>query len=400
MSEQSIDQVIQQLVSEGRLSRRRFIGRVGAAGFALSSASAILAACGGTEGTQQGAPTNVDVTHTEVPIDELDFANWPLYIDKDTIPDFEREFGGKVNYTEEINDNFEFFGKVREPLQRDQPIDRDIVVLTDPMAARWVDSGFVEPIDKRNIPNVAKNLRPDLRSPSFDPERNFTVPWQGGMDGLGYNRKETGREITSMADLFDPEFKGRVAMLTDFNDSAGLVVQYLGNNTEDAGLDEILAAIEEIDRQSQAGQIRRFTGNDYTTDLTNGNLAIAVAYSGDMIQLKADNPDLDFVVPEEGGLLWNDNMMIPQKAEHPYAAEVMMNYVYEPQIAAQIATYVGYVSPVAKTQEIVAEADPEIANDPLIFPDEQAVASLHPYVALTVEEQREAEEAMAAVTGA
>lgn len=399
MSDQSIEQMIQRLVSEGRLSRRRFIGRVGAAGFALSSASAILAACGGTEGTQEGATTNVDVTHEEVPLDQLDFTNWPLYIDKDTIPDFEREFGAKVNYNEEINDNNEFFGKVREPLQREQPIGRDIVVLTDPMAARWVRSGYTEPVDKKNIPNVEANLAGNLTSPAFDPERNFTVPWQSGMDGIGYNRKETGREITSMADFFDPAFKGRVSMLSDFHDSASLVLQLNGINTEDATLDDVLAAIQRIQEESDKGQIRRFTGNDYTTDLTNGNLAMAVAYSGDMIQLKADNPDLDFVIPEEGGVLWTDNMMIPQGAEHPYAAEVLMNYVYQPEIAAQIAAFVNYVTPVPSAKEVLTQDDPDIANDTLIFPDEATLAALHPYPNLTPEEEREAEEAFAQVIG-
>lgn len=399
MSEQSIDRVIQRLLEDGRLSRRRFIGRTGAAGFALSGASALLAACGGTEGTQQGATTNVDVTHPEVPIDQLNFTNWPLYIDKKTIPAYEKEFGGKVKYTEEINDNNEFFGKVREPLQRDRPIDRDIVVLTDYMAARWVRSGYTEPIDKKNIPNVEKNLSPSLRSPAFDPERSFTVPWQSGMDGIGYNRKETGRDITSLNDLFDPEFKGRVSMLSDFHDSASLVLQLNGINTEDATLDDVLAAIERIGEENDKGQIRRFTGNDYTTDLANGNLAMAVAYSGDMIQLKADNPDLDFVIPEEGGVLWTDNMMIPQKAEHPYAAEVMMNYVYEPEVAAQIAAYVNYVTPVKGAKEVLAQDDPDVANDQLIFPDDATLAQLHPYPNLTAEEEQEAEEAFAQVSG-
>ena len=399
MSEQSIDQAVQRLLEEGRLSRRGFVGRMGGAAFALSGASALLAACGGTEGVQQGATTNVEVTHEQVPLTELDFTNWPLYIDKDTIPEFEREFDVKVNYTEEINDNNEFFGKVREALQRDRPIGSDIVVLTDYMAARWVRSGYLEPIDKRNVPNVERNLRADLRSPSFDPERNFTVPWQSGMDGLGYNRKETGRDITSMRDLFDPEFKGRVSMLSDFHDSATLVMQMNGVNSEDATLDDVLAAIDEIERQSESGQIRRFTGNDYTTDLANGNLAIAVAYSGDMIQLKADNPELEFVIPEEGGVLWTDNMMIPQKAEHPYAAEVMMNHVYDPEIAAQIAAYVNYVTPVQGAKEILAEDDPDIANDPLIFPDEQTLANLHPYPNLTQEEEAQANERFTQVTG-
>lgn len=400
MTDRSLDRLVEQMVSERRLSRRRFVGRAGAAALTLSSASALLAACGGVEGTAEGPATDVDVTHEQVALTELDFTNWPLYIDRRTIPEFEQEFDVRVNYVEEINDNNEFFGKVREALARDQAIDRDVVVLTDYMAARWIASNFLEPIDRSNIPNVEANLVDTLREPQFDPGRNFTVPWQSGMDGLGYNRRETGREITSMADLFDPEFRGRVSMLSDFHDSASLVLQMNGIDTEDATLDDVLAAIEEIDRQNQSGQIRRFTGNDYTSDLTNGNLAIAVAYSGDMIQLRADNPDLEFVIPEEGGILWTDNMMIPQKAEHPYAAEVLMNHVYQPEIAAQIARYVNYVTPVQGAREVLEQSDPDIAADELIFPSEETLASLHPYPNLSQEEENEAAEAFQQVIGA
>lgn len=400
MTDRSLDRLVEQMVSERRLSRRRFVGRAGAAALTLSSASALLAACGGVEGTAEGPDTDVEVTHEQVPLSQLDFTNWPLYIDRRTIPEFEQEFDVRVNYVEEINDNNEFFGKVREALARDQSIDRDLVVLTDYMAARWIASNFLEPIDRSNIPNVEANLVDTLREPQFDPGRNFTVPWQSGMDGLGYNRRETGREITSMADLFDPEFRGRVSMLSDFHDSASLVLQMNGIDTEDATLDDVLAAIEEIDRQNQSGQIRRFTGNDYTSDLTNGNLAIAVAYSGDMIQLRADNPDLEFVIPEEGGILWTDNMMIPQKAEHPYAAEVLMNHVYQPEIAAQIARYVNYVTPVQGAREMLEQSDPDIAADELIFPSEETLASLHPYPNLSQEEENEAAEAFQQVIGA
>ena len=186
------------------------------------------------------------------------------------------------------------------------------MALTDWMAARWIESGYVEPLDKANIPNVEAQLISALQDPTWDSGRNFSAPWQAGMDGLGYNTAETGGEISSFNDIFDPQFKGRVSMLSEWRDSLGLVLQGMGVNTEDATLDDAMAGIEKVKAASDSGQIRRFTGNDYTNDLTSGNLAIAVAYSGDVIQLQADNSDLEFLIPEEGGLIWADNMMIPQ----------------------------------------------------------------------------------------
>jgi spermidine/putrescine transport system substrate-binding protein len=372
----------------------------GAAGaFALSSASAFLAACGGTEGTEsKDAGEDVNVSHPRTAIDQLNFANWPLYVAPKVIKDFEKEFGGEVKYTEEINDNNEFFGKVQEQLKRGQSIDRDLVVLTDWMCARWIRLGYVEPVDKNNVPN-AKNIEDNLKSPKYDPERNYTIPWQSGMDGIGYNPKKTGREIKSVNDLFDPKFKGRVSLLSDPYDSAGLVLQSQGKNTEDATIDDVMAAIDKIDEENRKGQIRAFNGNDFTTDLANGNLWLAVAYSGDMVQLKADNPDLEFVIPEEGGILWNDNLMMPKKLEHPYAAETMMNYVCDPVVAAKIAAYVNYVTPIKGAREEAAKIDPKLAENPLIFPTAEDRARLHPYVTLTPEEERQMNERMAEVAG-
>ncbi len=400
MSNRSIESVIDELLREGRLSRRGFVGRLGAGAFAVSGAAGLLSACGGVQGTGQTGPTATTASHPAQKLTEIDFSNWPLYIDKDSLPEFEREFDVTVNYVDDINDNNEFFGKVREQLQRDQSIDRDLVVLTDWMAARWVNSGYVEAIDKANVANVEANLIATLRDPAWDPGRNFSAPWQAGMDGLGYNKAETGRELTSFNDIFLPEFKGRVSFLGEWRDSVGLTLQGMGVNTEEATLDDAMAALEKIDQANASGQIRRFTGNDYTGDLTNGNLAIAVAYSGDVIQLKADNPDLEFLIPDEGGLIWADNMMIPEKAEHPYGAEVLMNYVYEPEIAAQIAAYVNYVTPVAGAQAELEKTDPDLASNQLIFPDEETLAKLHPFPSLATDEERQVEEAWQQVVGA
>src|SRR2546430_6332411 len=204
------------------------------------------------------------------------------------------------------------------------------------MAARWVRAGFVTAIDKGNVPN-AKNLVPELQSINYDPKRNFTLPWQSGAIGIGYDPRKTGRKLDSIQDFFDPKFKGRVSFLQEPYDSAGMVMLLQGVDSTHANIDQINKAIDKIDEAQKAGQIRRFTGNDYTTDLTKGNVWVAMAYSGDIFQLKKDNPTLEFIIPQEGAMLWTDNMMMPQKPPHPYAAETMMNYVYDPTVAATIA---------------------------------------------------------------
>jgi spermidine/putrescine transport system substrate-binding protein len=397
--DRELDLFFERLV-DGRVSRRELVKRLGASGLMLSSAGTLLAACGGVKGTDKGGAVKKTAAHPKVPIKELDFSNWPLYIDKKTIKNFEKAYpGSNVKYTEEINDNEEFFGKVRQQLQAGDTLNRDIVVLTDWMAARWVDAGWVEPKDKNNIPNE-KNLSPNLQHPTFDPNRTFTLPWQSGMSAIGYNPKKTGRKLNSIGDLFDPKFKGKVTMFSDPFDSAGLMVLLSGKKTADAGIDDVLAGIDKIDQENKKGQIRRFTGNDYTTDLANGNVWVSMAYSGDVFQLQSDNPDLEFLIPDEGAILWTDNMMMPQKPPHPYAAETMMNYVYDPQVAGRIAAYVNYVTPVAGTQAVVEKIDPKLASSELIFPTASTRAKLQAQVDLTAAEQRQMNDAMQKVIGA
>jgi spermidine/putrescine transport system substrate-binding protein len=397
--DRELDLFFEQLV-EGRVSRRQLIRRLGAAGLTMSSAGTLLAACGGVKGTDKKGPAKAVASHAKVPIKQLNFSNWPLYIDKKVLKDFEKQYpGSNVKYTEEINDNEEFFGKVRQQLQAGQSLDRDLVALTDWMAARWVRSGWVEPKDKKNIPNE-KNLVANLQHPLWDPNRTYSLPWQSGMSAIGYNPVKTGRKLTSINDLFDPKFKGKVTMFSDPHDSAGLMILASGKKTEDATIDDVLTAIDKIDQQNKKGQIRRFTGNDYTTDLAKGNVWAAVAYSGDIFQLKSDNPKLEFLIPQEGAMLWTDNMMMPQKPPHPYAAETMMNYVYDPKVAAKIAAFVNYVTPVQGAQAEMQKIDPKLATNELIFPTAATRAKLHPYVNLTPAEERQMNEAMQKVVGA
>jgi spermidine/putrescine transport system substrate-binding protein len=388
--------MLEDRLQELLLTRRRFVGRAGSLGLA----SALLAACGGVKGTaQKAAKTPTSVHHAKVPIGNWTFSNWPLYIDKKVLKTFDKRYGGHVKYIEDINDNDEFFGKVRQQLEQHQPIGRDIVTLTDYMAAKWVRDGYVTAIDKSNVPNFA-NLVDNLTSINYDPKRQYTLPWQSGATGIGYNPKKTGRELKSVKDLFDPKFKGRVTMLSEPYDSACTVLLGDGIDASKATIDQILGAIQKIKKANDAGQFRRFTGNDYTQDLTKGNVWVALAYSGDLVQLQSDNPDLRFAYPEEGAMLFTDNMMMPAHVQHPYAAETMMNFVYEPDIAAKIADYVNYISPVKGVKEVLLKTDPDVANNPLIFPPDEIRAKLHPYPALSPKDERTMKAAMAQVTGA
>jgi spermidine/putrescine transport system substrate-binding protein len=400
--DRSVDRFFDRLVNDPALSRRDVLRAFGALGVTAAGGS-LLSACGGVEGTNQGAGTATDavaaVRHPPTEIGRLNFANWPLYIDKDVIRDFEREHdGADVNYIEEINANDEFYGKVRAQLERGQDIRRDLVVLTDWMAATWIRNGFTEPIDRQNVPN-AENLTETLREPPFDPERLHTLPWQSGMTGIGYDPRRTGGELSSVGDLFDPRFKGRVTFLSEARDSTALVLLGEGKDPGEASIDDILAAIDKIEKANADGQIRRFTGNDYTNDLARGNVWLAVAYSGDIIQLQEDNPELRFLIPEEGAVLWSDNMMMPKSVRAPYTAETFMNYVYEPEVAAKIAAYVNYVTPVDGAQEVAERDDPELAANELVFPSAETMGRLKPYASLSPEDERRMNERFQQVMG-
>ena len=320
-------------------------------------------------------------------------------MDKKLLKAFDKRYGGHVKYLEDINDNYEFFGKVRQQLENGQPIGRDIVVLTDYMASRWIRNGYAEPFDKNNVPN-AKNIVDNLATINYDADRTYTLPYQSGATGIGYNIKKTGGELNSVKDLFDPKFKGRVTLLSEPYDSASTVLLGDGIDCSKATIDQILGAIEKIDKANQAGQFRRFTGNDYTTDLAKGNIDVALGWSGDLVQLQSDNPDLRFTYFEEGNVAFNDNMMMPAKVEHAYAAETMFNYLYDTVVAAKLAAYVNYISPVKGAKEELEKTDPDIANNELIFPPPEIQKKIYAYPNLSPADERAMQEAMAKVTGA
>jgi spermidine/putrescine transport system substrate-binding protein len=366
------------------------------AGLALALGLAI-AACGGGGVESGGSSSNVETVQVSgKPSGDLTISNWPLYIDKQTVPDFEKKTGVSVKYIEDVNDNQEFFGKVQPLLAKGESGGRSIMVVTDWMAKKMYDLGYVQNLDKSAIPNVEKNIVPSLQHRSFDPNDEFAVPWQSGMTGL-IVRTDLAPEIKSVCDLFDPKYKGKVDMLTEMRDTVPLVMKCQGVDLSKATEDDWLAAIDKIGQAADDGQIRRFTGNDYARDLTSGDVDAVIGWSGDAIQLQADNPDIQFVMPTEGCMLWSDNMVIPVGAPNPTAAEAWMNYVYDPQNQAQITDYNYYVSPVSGVKEILQKQDPTAAKSDLIFPSEQFTAKCDTAPTLTGDEETKVTEAFNAV---
>jgi spermidine/putrescine transport system substrate-binding protein len=359
-----------------------------------------LAACGGDDdGGAIGGGSAEDATQVDASGDvsgELTISNWPLYIDKQTIPDFEEETGVSVKYIEDVNANDEFLGKMQPQLDQGESGGRSIFVVTDWMAAKMHELGYVQDLDKSAIPNVEENLLPSLQSPDFDPDRSFSVPWQTGMTGL-IVRKDLAPDVRSICDLFDPQYKGKVEMLTELYDTVPLVMKCNGVEVASATEQDWLDAIDKITQAAEDGQIRRFTGNDYARDLTSGDAAAVIGWSGDAVQLQADNPNIEFRMPTEGCILWSDNMVIPVGAPNPAAAEAFMDYVYDPVHQAQIEAYVNYVSPVAGTKEELLKDDPDIANNQLVFPDDKFTAKCDPQPTLKGEEEQTINQAFQAV---
>jgi spermidine/putrescine transport system substrate-binding protein len=343
--------------------------RVGLALMALA-ATVLLAACG--SGIEQPPAAAGTGKSNEVKVErkasgDLTISNWPYYIDKNTVPDFEKATGVSVKYIEDVNSNEAFFAKVQPLLAEGKSGGRSLMVVTDWMAKKMHEFGYVQEFEPAAIPNFEKNLVDNLRGVSYDPGRDFAAPWQSGMTGLVVNT-EKAPDVHSICDLFDPKYKGKVDMLNELRDTVPLVMKCEGVDVEHATEADWLKAIEKIGAAAESGQIRRFTGNDYTTDLTNGNAVAVIGWSGDAVQLQADNPNIEFRMPEEGCILWSDNMVIPVGAPNPTAAEAWINYVYDPVHEAQIEAFVNYVSPVEGTKDVLLKEEPEIANNKLIFP--------------------------------
>jgi spermidine/putrescine transport system substrate-binding protein len=335
---------------------------------------ALVAGCGGDDSVGGGNDDSVQTADASGPVEgELMISQWPLFIDpgkNGTVADFEAETGVDVEYSEDINDNQQFFGKLQPLLDNGESGGRSLITVSDWLAAQMYDLGYLQKLDYSKLPNVEANLIPALRNPAADPGREFTVPWQSGMTGL-IVRTDAAPEVDSICDLFDPKYKGRVTMLTEMRDSVPMTLKCMGIDPEEATEEEWLAAVDKISDAADSGQIRRFTGNDYTEDLKADNVDFVLGWSGDAVLLQADDPKIEFVMPEEGCMLWSTSMEIPVGAPNPAAAEAWINYVYDPEVQADIAEYVNYVTPVAGVKEILKKRDPQLARNQLIFPSEE-----------------------------
>jgi spermidine/putrescine transport system substrate-binding protein len=393
----SFDQLL-EAVGSPAVSRRGFLRGGALAGLAMAS-PALLSACG-TQGAKQSAASCVskDLSASQK---TLNFSNWPEYIDVatkkvngkkttviPTLQDFEKQSGIQVNYNTDVSDNSEFFQKVRNQLGACEPTGRDLFVLTDWMAARMVGLNWLQKLDHAKIPNVDANMVKNLQSPSWDPHRDYSAPWQSGLTGIAYNAKYT-REVKSIKDLCTrSDLKGKVSLLTEMPDTMLFMLRIVGADPEKFNDDQFGQAIDQLQEYVASGQIRRFTGNDYIRDLNAGNIAACEAWSGDVIAMQYDNPDIKWVIPEEGLSLWSDNMLVPNKADHKANAEKLMNYYYEPETAARVAAWVNYICPVQGARQAMEKVDKTLVDNPLIFPDEQFLSNAYAFMGLS-EKKRE-----------
>jgi len=375
------------------ITRRTALG-----GLAAVAATGFLAACGtpgkaptasaGASKTPLSAP---DLSDTEKVVN---WSNWPQYIDvndkgkRPTLDAFIKESGIKVKYNEDYNDNDEFFAKVRPLLEAGKDTGRDVWCSTDWMVARLKRLGYIQPLDKANIPNAA-NLATSLTNVEFDPGRAFSLPWQSGFAGIAYNPKSTGGKAVTTIDqlLHDATLKGKVTLLTEMRDTVGLILMEQGKRLDNFTAEDFAAALQVLSDAKDAGQIKGFTGNDYTKPLASGDTAACVAWTGDVVQLRLDNPSLGFVLPEKGFTLWSDNFVIPAMAQHKKNAEKVINYYYDPKVMAEVAAYVNYIAPVQGVKEVLPKSDPSMANNDLIFPSDATLAKSQVFRGLTAEEE-------------
>lgn len=389
-------------VISSQVTRRGVITGAGAVGLA-----AFLAACG-TKGAADSQSSTAPATADQSDSDKsLNVSNWPLYVDVDendesirpSVVAFTAATGIKVAYTEDVSDNNVFFGKVRNQLAAGQDTGRDIMVLTDWMAAKMIRLGWVQKLDKANIPNVEAHLRAALKTPSWDPTRDYSAPWQSGFGGIAYNGDVT-KPVMTIDELFTrPDLKGKVTCLSEMRDTMGLVLLSMGKDPAVFNQGDFDAAIEKIQKAVDSGQIRKFTGNEYAPDLAKGNIAACVAWSGDVIQLQAKNEKIKYVIPEAGAMLWSDNMQVPKAAKHQKNAEAWINYYYDPKVAAQVAAYVNYICPVDGAQEEAAKIDPDLASNSLIFPDAATLAKAYIFAGLDEATEKSCQDAYAKVMG-
>ena len=332
----------------------------------------------------------------------LVFSNWPEYIDEDdgdyvsTLTQFERDTGIKVQYTADVNDNNEFFAKVSNQLGSCSSSKRDLFALTDWMAARMIQVGWIQPLDAAKVPNLHANIIDSLKSPEWDKKREFSAPWQSGLTGIAYNKSKVG-EIKSFEELLTrDDLKGRISMLTEMRDTMGFLLMIAGADPDNFTDTEWQNAIEMLRKARGDGQIRSFTGNSYVQDLAAGNIVACEAWSGDIAN--AGDENLVWIPPEEGIMIWADNMLVPNLATHQGNAEELINYYYEPEVAAKLAAFNSYICPVKGAQEAMEDVDPDQVENDLIFPSEETLAKTKRFMALDESLMRDYEKDFADVT--
>jgi spermidine/putrescine transport system substrate-binding protein len=380
------------------ISRREALLRMGR-GSSYLGITYLLAACGIRGAADGPSPTSASPSPLPPKAGVLNVANWPLYIDLEkgksaTLDTFEEQTDIDITYKEDINDNDEFFGTdLRQQLSAGESTGWDVIVMTDWMIAKLIRLGWIQPLHQEVLPNAVGNLDEKFQNDYFDPGRNYSFPWAAGITGIGYNKKLTGRPITSINDLFDPAFKGKVGMFSEMRDTINFALYLDGVVPEQSTIEDVERAVQRLEQQKNDGIVRAYYGNDYTDQLAAGNLALTMAWSGDVNYLKLDTPELEFVVPEEGGNRWSDNMCIPLHAEHPADAHEWIDFVYHTDIATQITEFVWYESPVKGVQELIrdhAKKDPEldpVAESDLVWPAEEVLNNTHGYKNLSEEEE-------------
>ena len=371
--------------------RRLFLQRLAATAAGAVLAPTLLQAC---KGNGNGSGSG-----------ELVISTFPLYIDPDapgapgSVSRFRRDTGIQLRYLEDLNDTRQFFARIRPQLAAGRPLVQDLMVLPSWMAQRLIGLGWLEPLPLAQVPNI-RNLVPYLANPPWDPQQRYSLPWQSGIAGIAYNIKATGRELARIDDLFDPALRGRVSALLEMRDTMGLLMLADGQDISQPTWAAAQPSFARLEQARKDGQIRRFTGNDYQNDLLAGNLAACIGWSGDVAQLVLEQPDLRFVVPESGGVLWSDVMLMPKGAQHRREAAAWMNWVYDPVEAARIAAAVQYISPVVGVRQQLAKdpATAALAANELMFPDAAMQQRLHSFGPLSESEEARWEERFASIT--
>lgn len=370
------------------MGRRQFLKNAAMAGFSVSAAGAFLAACGTDTGGGGGGTAEMTNTSSN----QLTWANWPLSVDTDnkgnipSLVQFQKETGIKVDYVAEINSNDEWFAKIQPLMKSGQGIPASLISPTDWMGGRMIDLGWVQPLNFDKIPN-AKNLLPAFAHPPFDPDRKFSLAWQGWIAGIAVNTGVTGRDITSVEELLTaPDLKGKVSLLSEMRETTGLLMLADGADPSDFTEEQFNKSLDDITKALDSGQLRRFTGNDYAPDLAQGNIAACFAWAGDVVQLNKDNPKIKFFIPDTGAVLLEDVLMIPKDAKNTVGATKLINYYYEPEVAAQVAAYVNAFCPVDGAQEAMKKIDPGLVDNQLIFPDKKSQEQMHGYMPLDAEQ--------------